>query len=118
MLTRFASTALLALMSALAATQSGYAAQSSFFGDEVMLNPQPLPPRVQFSYGDEVTINPQPLPPRVSIYGTFGDEVMLNPQPLPPRVTQFSYGDEVTINPQPLPPRVLTLPPEYFAVQE
>jgi len=65
-------------MSALAATQSGYAAQSSFFGDEVMLNPQPLPPRV----------------------------------------TQFSYGDEVTINPQPLPPRVLTLPPEYFAVQE
>ncbi len=37
-------------------------------GGNVMINPQPLPPRQyhsnSFEYGGKVMINPQPLPPR------------------------------------------------------
>lgn len=32
--------------------------------DEVLLNPQPLPPKDIFSKGSEVQLNPQPLPPK------------------------------------------------------
>jgi hypothetical protein len=38
------------------------------------------------SPGSTVMLNPQPLPPKVYINsGNFGGNVMLNPQPLPPR---------------------------------
>jgi hypothetical protein len=57
-----------------------------WFGDIFMLNPQPLPPKMNkarrtFLRGEWVALNPQPLPPR---WRAFWDEVLLNPQPLPP----------------------------------
>ena len=59
------------------------------------------------SLGDEVALNPQPLPPRSaseqlvsSLPPSILDQVALNPQPLPPK--DF---DAVALNPQPLPPR-------------
>lgn len=51
-------------------------------GNEVQLNPQPLPPIDSFKKGSEVQLNPQPLPPIDSF--KKGSEVQLNPQPLPP----------------------------------
>ena len=69
-------------------------AQAGFFGDEGMLNPQPLPPRIaQVSYGEDVAINPQPLPPRVATYGKNillfkNGQLLLNPQPEPPGIAQ------------------------------
>jgi hypothetical protein len=48
--------------------------QTIDFGDEVALNPQPLPPKEDAlifndsmsAFGDEVALNPQPLPPKPS----------------------------------------------------
>ncbi len=58
--------------------------------DEVMLNPQPLPPR-------EVMLNPQPLPPQAA---------MLTSQREPPANTMLrAAGSDVMFNPQPDPPR-------------
>ena len=62
--------------------------------------------------GDEVALNPQPLPPRDMLFGTLShrfDAVALNPQPLPPREALLGglahRFDTVALNPQPLPPR-------------
>jgi len=86
-------------------------------GDEVALNPQPLPPR-DMLFGtlshrfDAVALNPQPLPPREALLGGPShrfDAVALNPQPLPPREALLGglshRFDTVALNPQPLPPR-------------
>jgi hypothetical protein len=64
------------------------------------------------SFGNEVMLNPQPLPPKeilTSRYVTTSDAVALNPQPLPPKDGMLSrsvtdYG-AVMLNPQPLPPK-------------
>lgn len=41
--------------------------------------------------GEEVMLNPQPLPPGEDVSdGTWGDDVMLNPQPLPPQETSLN----------------------------
>ena len=74
--------------------------------DAVLLNPQPLPPKVL--YDDYTYVEEDDL------YGdvAFGEEVMLNPQPLPPgeRYSDgYVLGEEVMLNPQPLPPRELYL---------
>jgi hypothetical protein len=48
--------------------------------------PDPIGPVVH--PGDEVALNPQPLPPRDTLFGALShrfDRVALNPQPLPPR---------------------------------
>lgn len=42
--------------------------------------------RVSGGYSSEVMLNPQPLPPRTTSYLSSFSWVMLNPQPLPPRV--------------------------------
>jgi len=70
--------------------------------EEVMLNPQPLPPGppedngiiIVSGMGDSVSLNPQPLPPKYlkrKKLQSFGDTVSLNPQPLPPKLF-FSFG--------------------------
>jgi hypothetical protein len=89
-------------------------------GQEVMLNPQPLPPGPPEQFilpGQEAMLNPQPLPPDPPPEGRFlqqanpGQDVMLNPQPLPPdpppegKFLQLANpGQDVMLNPQPLPP--------------
>lgn len=47
------------------------------------------------SFGDDVLLNPQPLPPRDFYFLFFvpGIQAMLNPQPLPPRETFLEAGD-------------------------
>jgi hypothetical protein len=40
-------------------------------------------------YLSEVMLNPQPLPPRTASHLSSFSWVMLNPQPLPPRVFQL-----------------------------
>jgi hypothetical protein len=48
--------------------------------------PDPIEPVVHL--GDQVALNPQPLPPRETQFGALShrfDGVALNPQPLPPR---------------------------------
>lgn len=45
--------------------------------------------RVRGGYISEVMLNPQPLPPRTTRYGASFSWVMLNPQPLPPRAFQL-----------------------------
>ncbi|MFL5353831.1 hypothetical protein [Archangium sp.] len=41
--------------------------------------------RVRGGYASEVMLNPQPLPPRMTSYRSSFSWVTLNPQPLPPR---------------------------------
>lgn len=55
-------------------------------GGPRMLNPQPMPPRVNMgSLAGPRMLNPQPLPPKAGIRSLAGSR-MLSPQPLPPRV--------------------------------
>jgi hypothetical protein len=46
--------------------------------------------------GDEVELNPQPIPPGRERFGVGaaqpGDEVELNPQPIPPGRKRFGWG--------------------------
>jgi hypothetical protein len=89
-------------------------------GQEVQINPQPLPPGSKQSTSsihrpaDNVQINPQPLPPDPSpnVGSTVrrpADNVQINPQPLPPKIkrnaTSSPASVKVQINPQPLPPK-------------
>ena len=69
-------------------------------------------PALAGSIGDEVKLNPQPLPPKegtITDSVTNHDAVMLNPQPLPPKEGAISDSvtnhDAVMLNPQPLPPK-------------
>ncbi len=41
---------------------------------------------VSGGYAQEVLLNPQPLPPRASLYDSSFSRVMLNPQPEPPGI--------------------------------
>ncbi len=70
-------------------------------GDQVALNPQPLPPKAMIERLRQlVELNPQPEPPifkRLNISA-------LNPQPEPPRL---QLRDISAINPQPEPPGTL-----------
>ena len=97
-------------------------------GDEVGLNPQPLPPK---NMGSEMQLRrnvgvaedlkpgfkPQPLPPKgMSVEMQLlledpGKAVGLNQQPLPPKdmgskvQLRKNMGEAVGLNPQPLPPK-------------
>ncbi len=97
---------------ALALTCAAPEALAQARGAAVMLNPQPLPPRMAgfLNPGQEAMLNPQPLPPdpppNERSFLNAGDAVSLNPQPLPPRLAgRLHMGDDVMLNPQPLPPR-------------
>ena len=84
-------------------------AHSQLFAQTNPPVPDPIGPVAHL--GDEVALNPQPLPPRDMMFGTLShrfDTVALNPQPLPPREALLGglahRFDTVALNPQPLPP--------------
>ncbi|MGZ3411649.1 MAG: hypothetical protein ACXWJ0_07900 [Xanthobacteraceae bacterium] len=71
--------------------------------------------------GNQVTINPQPLPPKYMtgngpVGGDPGSKVTINPQPLPPKYMTGNGplggdpGNKASINPQPLPPKEMVTP--------
>lgn len=56
--------------------------------------------------GSDVMLNPQPLPPKTTHFQDDLSSVMLNPQPLPPKWQLDDEVSRVLLNPQPLPPKV------------
>src|ERR1035437_9343866 len=67
-------------------------------GSKSMINPQPLPPKVnkqsKVNQGNKSMINPQPLPPKTNKQTQLikGSKSMINPQPLPPKVNKQMQG--------------------------
>ena len=65
----------------------GLFTSAAFAGDGSVKWHSPLLTRTFGTPGSEVMLNPQPLPPKETHqFVTFGSEVMLNPQPLPPKI--------------------------------
>lgn len=77
-----------------------------------------------FSIGDDVSLNPQPLPPRygdAAIYDAAINDAAIynvaNYEAASDHGSMASVGDAVSLNPQPLPPKIFSQVLSSYAIQ-